>query len=123
MSTSPYDLDLREKVIEYITGGYSQVSAAKIFSLNVSTVNRWYLRYVREGHFLPRQRIGAKSKINQDEFVKYVDSNPNLTRKEISIKFDISDTAVGYWLKKLNFSFKKKPLPTWKRSKKNVINT
>ena len=55
MSTSPYSLDLREKVIKYLELGNSQQSASKIFMLNPSTINRWWLRYKREGN-TPQER-------------------------------------------------------------------
>jgi transposase len=60
MSTSPYSIDLREKVIKYIESGNSQQSASKIFRLNVSTVNRWWLRYKREGNYAAKKRPGGK---------------------------------------------------------------
>ena len=40
MTTSPYSLDLRKRVINFTKSGNSQVSASKIFALNLSTVNR-----------------------------------------------------------------------------------
>ena len=51
MSTNPKSLDLRERVIKYIESGHTQGSAAKIFNLNISTFNKWNVRYKREGHY------------------------------------------------------------------------
>jgi len=123
MSTSPYSLDLRKKVIRYIEQGNSQVSAAKLFDLNLSTVNRWYLRYKKEGHYHPRKRLGAKSKIDPKVLESYVNSNPDSKLKDLAKKFGISLWGINYWLKKLGFSFKKKPFPTWKQMKKDGQNT
>ena len=107
MSTSPYSLDLRRKVIKYIEQGNSQVSAAKLFDLNLSTVSRWHLRYKKEGHYNPRKRLGAKAKIDPKALELHVNSNPDSTLQDLAKKFGISLWGVNYWLKKLGFSFKK----------------
>lgn len=114
MSTSPYSLDLREKVIKYLKEGGSQISASKIFSLNKNTVNNWWLRYNSEGHVKPKARRGAKPKINPEELIKYVNENPNMDSSEIGSYFGIGATGAQYWLKKIGFTYKKKPIPTWK---------
>ena len=44
MTTSPYSIDLRKKVISYLESGKSQKSASEIFAINASTVSRWWLR-------------------------------------------------------------------------------
>ena len=117
MTTSPYSLDLRKKVIKYIESGGSQISASKIFNLGYNTVNRWYTRYRSEGHVDPRVRSGRKSKIIMEEFIKYVNENPNMDSSEIGNYFGIGATGAQYWLKKIGFSYKKKPIPTWKPMK------
>ena len=123
MSTSPYSLDLREKVIKYIESGGSQISASNIFNLGYSTVHKWYKRYKTEGHFKPRSRLGAKPKIDRDEFIKYVKTHDNADAMEIGVYFGISPSGARYWLKKIGFSYKKKPLPTWRLAKKNSKNS
>ena len=123
MSTSPYSLDLREKVIKYIESGGSQISASKIFTLGYNTVNRWYTRYKREGHINPRTSQGAKPKIKTEEFINYVENNPNLDAAEIGDHFGISKTGAWYWLKKVGFSYKKKPIPTWNLMQKKEENS
>ena len=122
LQTSPYSLDLRQKVIEYVKKGGSQISAAKIFSINKNTVNSWWLRYCSEGHVNPRVRVGAKPSIAREEFISFVKANPNLDAEEIGAHFGISKTGAWYWLKKFGFSYKKKPIPTWKLMKKGGKN-
>ena len=79
MSTSPYSLDLREKVIKFVESGNSQRLAAKIFNLSKTTINLWHVRYIREGSYAPKPRPGARSKIALAEFIKHVAGNPNST--------------------------------------------
>lgn len=123
MSTSPYSIDLREGVIKFIESGNTQSSAALVFSLNLSTVNRWYLRYRREGNYLPKKRPGAKSKINKKRLSEYVRANPDAKLKDLSKEFGISIWGIYYWLKKPGFSYKKKPSPIWKQVKKSETST
>lgn len=40
MSTSPYSLDLRKKIIEYIKQGNNQAQTAKVFNLHRNTISR-----------------------------------------------------------------------------------
>ena len=123
MSTSPYSLDLRERVINYVEAGNSKISAAEIFDINISTVNRWCTRYKEEGNFLPRKRVGAKSKIDQEALVNYVNLNPDAKLTDVANKFGISLWGIYYWLKKLGFSYKKKPLPMWRQMKRRDVST
>ena len=122
MSTSPYSQDLREKVIKYLAAGNSQKAASEVFRLSPTTINIWHVRYKREGHCRPRKRIGAKPTIKQDDFIKYVEQNPNMKAENIGKKFGISGSGVRYWLKQLGFSYKKKPLPMWKRMQKSDLS-
>ena len=96
MTRSPYSLDLRERVIKFIKSGNTQVLAARVFALNLSTVTRWYLRYQKEGNCLPRKRLGVGSKIDQKALIIYITSNPDAALKDSSKKFGLS--YIGYIL-------------------------
>ena len=80
------------------------------------------VRYKKEGHYQARKRIGAKPSIERDNFIKYAEENPNTKTEDIGKKFGISASGVRYWLRQLGFSYKKKPLPMWKRVKKDEQN-
>ena len=115
MSTSPYSLDLSERVIKFVKSGGSQRLAAQVFSISKTTVNLWHVRYKREGNYTPKSRLGAKSKISVPEFIKYIEDHPSSTVQGVGKVFNMTGAGVHYWLKKLNFSYKKKTSPTWKR--------
>jgi transposase len=123
MSTSPYTIDLRKKVIIFLESGKSQSLASEVFDLNPSTVSRWWLRYKREGHYLPRRRLGKKPRLNLDSVKSYISSHNNFTSSDMGKYFGMSAAGALYWLKKLGFSYKKKPSPMWKQMKKGEINT
>ena len=122
MRTSPYNKDLREKVIKYLESGNSQSTATVLFKLNPSTISRWWLRYKREGHYEARVRIGKKPRVNEKELQKYMELNPSFKASDMGKYFGMSGAGAIYWLKKLGYSYKKKPLPTWKQKKKDDQN-
>lgn len=120
MSTSPYALDLRKKVISYLETDKSQVSCAEVFSLHLSTVRRWWERYKTEGHVHPRKRLGSKGKVDPQALIQYVQSHSDQTLKEIGFHFGVSGVAILKRLQKLGFSYKKKRSPMWKQMKRNA---
>jgi transposase len=123
MSTSPYSLDLRKKVIEFLNAGNSQRLASQVFNISKTTVNSWHVRYKKEGNYDAKLRIGAKPKIKIEEFKEYVQSHQNATSSDIGKRFNMSKRGAHYWLTKLKFSYKKKPSPTWKQTKSAEIFT
>ena len=123
MTTSPYSLDLRKRVINHIKSGNSQVSTAQLFALNISTVSRWYARYRSEGHYAPRVRPGAKRKVDPEALMRHISLNPDAKLKDLAKKFGVSIWGIYYWLKKLGYSYKKKRSPMWRRVQKSEQNT
>lgn len=107
MSTSPYSIDLRKKVIDYLESGNSQQSASSLYKLNPSTISRWWLRYKKEGHYAPRMRIGKKPSISVKEVMQYINDHPNFKTSEMGKYFGMTGVGAYYWLKKLGFSYKK----------------
>jgi transposase len=120
---SQYSLDLRQKVIKYVQAGNTQRAASTVFNLSKTTVNAWCKRYKSEGHCCARKHLGAAPRIEKDSFIKHITENPNATSEEIGREFGISASGARYWLRRIGFSYKKKPLPTWKQIKKSEINT
>ena len=108
MTTSPYSLDLRERVISHIREGNNQKATSDIFKVSKSTVSRWWIRYISEGELAAKKRPGRKGKINKEQLIMYVESNPDKTLADISAVFEVSIWSIHFWLKKLGFSYKKK---------------
>ena len=120
---SQYSLDLRQKVIKFVYAGNTQRSASKVFNLSKTTVNAWCLRYKSEGHCCARKHLGAAPKIEKESFIQHVTENPNATSEDIARALGISASGARYWLKRVGFSYIKKPSPMWKQVKKNAIHT
>jgi transposase len=123
MTTSPYSIDLRKKVIDYINKGNSQKEAGEIFAIHKNTINRWWLRYKSEGNLTPKKRLGLKSKVDKSKLEEFVRNNPDTTLSAVGIKFGITAGQVGVILKKLGFSYKKKPIATWRQMRKKGLST
>jgi transposase len=123
MTTSPYSQDLRAKVIDSLNSGNTKTEVAIVFKLNRKTVANWYFRYKNEGHCLARKRLGANPKIRKDDFLSYVNNNPNSTSEEIGKAFSLGASGARYWLKKFGYIYKKKPSPMWKLTPKNRKHT
>lgn len=123
MSTRGYSVDLREKVIKFIKAGNSQRKASIVFGLNKMTINRWHLRYKSEGHCLHKLRLGSKPSIEKETFIQYVKNHPDARAEDIAGEFGISASGARYWLRKVGFSYKKKPSPMWKQAKRSAIDT
>jgi transposase len=109
MSTSPYSLDLREKVIQFLSKGNSQKLASTIFNIHENTISRWNVRKTREGTIAPKARLGPRSKVDKQELEDFVRNNPNMRLQDIGKNFGISRSQTGRILKELGFSYKKKP--------------
>jgi len=121
MRTSPYSEDLRKKVINYLNKGKSQKEASEVFGIHKNTVFRWNVRYITEGSYSARVRLGRKSNIDHKAIELFVIENPDKTLSEIGKEFLISGWHVSRILKKLGFSYKKKPSHTWKLVKKSEM--
>lgn len=120
MTTSPYSKDLRKKVIDFLKNGGTQKKAADFFSLNLSTVSRWWLRLKREGHYEPRKRLGKKANLNDEMISKYLEKNPTAQAVDIGNHFNMTAGGARYWLKKLGYSYKKQRTPSWRKKSKKL---
>lgn len=118
-----YSQDFRRKVITYVNRGNSCNSASIRFEIASNTVRNWYKRYKSEGHYLVRKVGGKKGRITSQDIVSYVSLNPNFTLLEMGTNFNMSSVGAYYWLKKLGYSYKKKPSPIWRLVKKSEVTT
>jgi transposase len=114
MSAS-YSQDLRKKAIEHVKKGNSCHSASIEFDIASNTVRNWYKRYKIEGNLLPRKVGGQKGRVSKEEVESYVSTNPNFILSDMGKHFGMSAPGVLYWLKKLGFVYKKKPIGMWKQ--------
>lgn len=123
MTTKPYSIDLRKKVINYIENGNSQLEASTLFGLHKNTVNRWWSRYKKEGILSARRRPGFRSKVDHKGMAEYVIANSNVKLYELGKIYKITASQASRILSKLGFSYKKKPSPMWKQARSEERST
>ena len=120
---SPYSQDFRKKVIEYVNKGNSCHSASVRFEIASNTVRNWYKRYKSEGNYLSRKVGGKKGRIGEQKVKTYVNNNPDFILSDMGKYFGMSAAGALYWLRKLGYSYKKKPFLMWKQVKRSVKYT
>ncbi len=118
MTTKAYRKDLRIRVIEKKKIGMKEKKVGELFGVSINEVNRWWLRYKKEGSIVSKSRGGSKWKLDPLKLEEYVKLNPNQRLKEIGKAFGVSDWANYKRLKALGFRYKKKTINIWKLAKK-----
>lgn len=113
-----YSEDLRKKVITYVERGYKCEQASIKFEIASNTVRNWYKRYKSEGNYLARKVGGKKGRVSSEEVAKYVNKHADFNLSEMGKHFGMSGAGALYWLRKLGYRYKKKPISMWKLVKK-----
>jgi putative transposase len=113
-----YSLDLRKKVISFVTKGGSKREAAKLFTIGEDTVYRW-IRRDKLRDLAPKKRTDFPTKVPLETLRKYVEDHPDHTLKEIGEAVNLSASKVWKHLQKLNLTRKKRPHSTKNAMKLN----
>lgn len=117
-----YDQDLRKRTIEYWTQTGNKSQTAKTFGICRNTLNSWIALYQEQGDTKPKkgQPTGVKYIITDlVAFEEYVKSQTFNTAKQLRQQYlkDHLDITISYnafldTLHRINWTFKKRPLPT-----------
>ena len=103
-----YSIDLRKKVIEYLEDGNSQRQAAKVFNINLTTVNEWSQKYHKTGNLQDKKPKRNFKKIDPEKLKLFVEKYPDAYLSEIALEFNCSAYAASKALKRLNITRKKR---------------
>ncbi|NDB84782.1 MAG: transposase [Alphaproteobacteria bacterium] len=116
-----YSLDLRTKVISFISQGGGKREASRVFNIGEDTVYRW-IRRDKAGDLSPKKRTNFPRKVPLEVLVKYVSCHPDHTLKEIGLAVNLSISKVWKHLKQLGITLKKRPRSIRKEMKQSVQN-
>lgn len=116
-----YSLDLREKVMSYITSGGQKREAAKIFKIGEDTIYRW-LRKQKTGDLSPKKRVDFPRKMDPKKLSEYVEKYPDHTLKEIAAALNLAFQTVSSWLRRLGITRKKRPRCTKNEMQRSALN-
>lgn len=103
-----YSLDLRKKVMSFITSGGGKREASKIFGIGEDTIYRW-MRREKAGDLSAKKRIDFPRKVDPEELRCYVSAHPDHTLKEIGTALHLGHQTVWTWLRRLDITRKKRP--------------
>jgi len=116
-----YSLDLRNKVISFISQGGSKREAAKMFDIGEDTIYRW-MRLNKLGDISAKKRKDFPTKIPLETLRKYVEKHPDHILKEIGQAVGLSASNVWKHLKKLDLTRKKRSRSTQNVARNNAPN-
>lgn len=107
-----YSKDLRERAFKYTQEGHTYRETAEVFSVGTSALVRWKKIFVEQGNFEDKPRKKRIGKIDPQKLEEYLKEHPDAYLKEIAALFGCSEAAVSKMLKRMNYTKKKKLLPT-----------
>ena len=105
-----YSVDLRKRVLDFITNGGSKASAERTFGISRRTLYNWLeaedpFAYEKPGPKGPRH-------LDYDALRQHVADFPDHTLAERAKHFGVSEHGIFYALSKLNITRKKRRKPT-----------
>jgi transposase len=102
-----YSIDLRQKVVEFLSKGNSQRKATEVFGICLDTVSRWYQKYRDTGSLANKPLERSFKKIDPDKLSAYVEEHPGAYLSELAEVFSCSDVAILKALRRLGITRKK----------------
>ena len=123
-----YSLDLRQKIIDAVDKGMTQIEAAKTFNVSRRVIYSWLQLRLKTNSLAPKTgyQKGHSHKITDwDEFEKFIEVNRFLTAHEMLEKWkalkniEMGIDVIYEGLLKIGYTFKKKRFITQKLKQKN----
>lgn len=102
-----YETRYRERVLEYIAEGHTQVEAAKVFKVNRKTIYDWIRLREDTGSLAAKPATAKFVKIPPDRLIEYVGKHPDAYLREIAAEFGCTGFAVHKALKRVGITRKK----------------
>ena len=97
-----YSIDLRERVLDYVRGGGSQVEASRIFRVTRKTIYNWLQRETLS----PKPHGSRHRKIDKQALAEHVRDYPDALLRERALIFGVDPSCISRALKRLNFTKK-----------------
>jgi transposase len=119
-----YGIDLRQRVVEFVTEGGKVVSAARHYKVAPCSVYR-YLRAAEQETLAPKTSWGSGGcKLDEEKLKARVKQCPDATLHELAAHFKVSHNAVWVRLRQMGYTLKKTGhLPRTQRSAALALST
>ena len=114
-------MDYKLRAVAYKNEGHTFKELKEAFKIPAETYYQWKEK-LENGYYETKTVRERKRKINKDALKQMVAENPDVFLRELAGKFNCTESAVFYALKKLNVTRKKNALPMPKNPKKNARN-
>lgn len=98
-----YNVDLRERVVDYVRSGGSPDDAAQLFKIGRSTIYRW----LGAPDLHPRPAKERKRKLDKTALAAHVREFPDLLLRERAAHFGVTVNSIWSALKKINLADQK----------------
>ena len=92
-----YSIDLRKKVLKFVSSGGTQLDAAKHFAVNPKTIYCWQ----RLENIAPKPRLTWHLKIHKNDLIQYVNDFPDMILRERAAYFGVHINAIWDALRRL----------------------
>ncbi|MEG3641657.1 IS630 transposase-related protein [Magnetococcus sp. PR-3] len=92
-----YDIELRQRVIDFIDAGGSKADAAVLFQISRATIYNWLKRPSLE----PSQRRSQGHKLDKAELAAHVKACPDALQRERAAHFGVHKATISAALKKM----------------------
>ena len=121
MSIMAYSPDLRKRILDFVEAGGKKSEASRVFNVARSTIDRWL---AAENPYAIRKTGPKKMRvIDEEALIKHVADFPDLTQKERAAHFNVSEFCIGYGLRKLGITRKKRHSDTRSDATRNEKST
>ena len=85
-----YSIDLRQKVIKFVTDGGSKTEACRVFSVDRKTIYNW----LDSSSLTPKKHSPRTRKINKSELIQFVKDNNDMILREYAEHFGVHINAI-----------------------------
>ena len=114
-----YSMDYRMRAVAYKDEGHTFKELKGIFKIPAQTYYQWKGK-LKNGYYETKIIRERKRKIGKDELKQAVAKKPDACLHELADKFNCTESAVFYALKRLKITRKKNVLPITKNPQRNV---
>ena len=116
-----YSMDYRLRAVAYKDEGHTFKELRATFKIPAETYYQWKEK-LEDGYYDTKIIRERRRKIDKDELKQAVTKKPDAYLRELADKFNCTESAVFYALKRLKITRKKSVLPITKNPKRNVRN-
>ena len=101
-----YSPDLRKRILDFVHAGGKKAEAARLFNVARSTIDRWLA--AKDPYDIKKTGPKKMRVIDEEALRIHVAEFPDFTQKERAEHFGVSEFCIGYGLRKLGITRKKK---------------